>query len=546
MRDQTVLRADVWRPGGNGPLPTLLQRLPYDKRAAMPSAVLPALEPARAAAAGFAVVIQDTRGRFASDGVFSPFAQEGRDTADTLAWIRRQSFSNGRIGMYGVSYGGVGQLLAAAALPSALGAIAPQMTGPDPYSWFWEGGALRLGFALWWSTSALARVEAARRRSRGVRVAHHAELDAALRDPWTALRTLPVTAHAALDELVPEYREWVTHPARDAYWSQYPALETFAHGACPALHIGGWHDLFLRGTLQAFTALGGRLIVGPWAHAVPHDAVGEVEYGPEAAQAAIALGSEQLRWFQQHLNGVEPVDAPPVRLFVMGANRWRDAGSWPPERVQPTALHLRADGRLSVEPPGPEEGSTTFTYDPHDPVPTNGGATFLPGLYVALHGGPRDEAAIAARRDVLTYTSEPFTRPTEITGDLTAHLYVATDAKDTDWTVKVVVLDARGVARGLTDGIVRARYRDGAGSARPPRMWEPHLVSIDAGATSLLLAPGERIGLQVSSSNFPKYDRNPNHGGDLATATEADFVVAHQTVFHERSRPSRIVLPLVT
>jgi uncharacterized protein len=147
---------------------------------------------------------------------------------------------------------------------------------------------------------------------------------------------------------------------------------------------------------------------------------------------------------------------------------------------------------------------------------------------------------------VLTYTSEPFTRPTEITGDLTAHLYVATDAKDTDWTVKVVVLDARGVARGLTDGIVRARYRDGAGSARPPRMWEPHLVSIDAGATSLLLAPGERIGLQVSSSNFPKYDRNPNHGGDLATATEADFVVAHQTVFHERSRPSRIVLPLVT
>lgn len=544
MRDGTVLRADVWRPGRAGRFPTLLQRLPYCKRNAVASVVFAGLEPVRAAAAGFAVVVQDTRGRFASDGSFSPFAQERRDGVDTLAWVARQGFSNGRVGMYGVSYGAAAQLLAAADAPPALHAIAPQMTGADPYSWFWEGGALRLGFALWWSASAFARAESVRRSALGIPVERHAELDAILRDPWSAFRTLPLTAQPVLDELFPDYREWVGHPTRDAYWSAYPVPEDRPRDACPALHIGGWHDPFLRGTLRSFAALGGRLIVGPWAHALPYDSVGDVEYGPDASQAAIDLGGIQLAWFRGHLTDDEVDEAPPVRIFVMGSNRWRDASTWPPERTRPTTFHLRAGGGLSPEPPAPDEASATFAYDPSDPVPTTGGATFLPGLYVARHGGPRDQSPIGSRPDVLKYTSAPFDRHTEITGDLTVHLHAATSGRDTDWTAKVVVVDRQGVSRGLADGIVRARYRAGDGVARLLGPGEPHEVRIDVGATSIVLAPGECIGVQISSSNFPKYDRNPNHGGDLTTATEADFIVARQTVFHDALRPSRLVLPV--
>lgn len=545
MRDGTILRADIWRPDRAGPHPTLLQRFPYDKRAALASVVFAGLEPIRAAAAGFAVVIQDSRGRFASDGTFTPFTQEANDGADTVAWIASQGFSNGRVGMYGVSYGGATQLLAASRSPRALRAIAPHMTGADPYCWFYEGGAFRLGFALWWAANSFARTELARRGATSWGDGTEEELDAIVRHPWSAFRHLPLTGHGVLDRLVPAYSEWLAHPTRDDYWAAFPTPESWGRPSCPALHVGGWDDLFLRGTLRNHAALGGSLVVGPWAHAVPYDTVGEVEYGPDAAQAAIDLNGLQLDWFRRHLAGEQVAEQAPVRLFFAGINRWRDESEWPPARAKPTVFHLRSGGRLSNEPPGADEPADTFSYDPRDPVPTVGGATFLPGLYVARHAGPRDQSAVATRPDVLTYMSEPFGRPTEIVGDLTFVLHAATSAADTDWTAKVVLVDVHGIARGLADGIVRARYRDGTGAARPIDPGSAHEVVIDVGAKAVVVAAGARIGVQISSSNFPKYDRNPNHGGEIATATERDFVVARQTVFHDAARPSRLILPIV-
>ena len=424
MRDGTLLRADVWRPQSSGRFPTLLQRFPYDKSAALASIVLAGVEPARAVQAGFVVVVQDTRGRFASDGVFTAFADEARDGADTIAWIRQQPFSNGQVGMYGVSYGGATQLLAAGERPQGLLAIAPHLSGAETYEgWIYEGGAFRLGFALWWAANSFARAELARRRREGGDVADlAASLEKLLRDPWSAFRQLPLNGLEVVNELFPSYLDWVEHPARDAFWRAGAFLERIGEPLCPALHIGGWNDIFLSGTLRNHAALGGRLIVGPWAHAVPFDVIGEADYGPEATQGSLDMTALHLGWFAEQLSTAGSPDhdnAAPVRLFVMGANRWRDEPAWPLARATERTLFLRSGGALAPDPPPDDDPPDSFVYDPLDPVPTAGGATFLPGLYVARHAGPQDQAAVEARADVLTYTSDVLTAPTELTGHVT-------------------------------------------------------------------------------------------------------------------------------
>ncbi len=551
MRDGTLLRADVWRPQSSGRFPTLLQRFPYDKSAALASIVLAGVEPARAVQAGFVVVVQDTRGRFASDGVFTAFADEARDGADTIAWIRQQPFSNGQVGMYGVSYGGATQLLAAGERPQGLLAIAPHLSGAETYEgWIYEGGAFRLGFALWWAANSFARAELARRRREGGDVADlAASLEKLLRDPWSAFRQLPLNGLEVVNELFPSYLNWVEHPAHDAFWRAGAFLERIGEPFCPALHIGGWNDIFLSGTLRNHAALGGRLIVGPWAHAVPFDVIGEADYGPEATQGSLDMTALHLGWFAEQLSTAGSPDhdnAAPVRLFVMGANRWRDEPAWPLARATERTLFLRSGGALAPDPPPDDDPPDSFVYDPLDPVPTAGGATFLPGLYVARHAGPQDQAAVEARADVLTYTSDVLTDPTELTGHVTVILHASTSAADTDWTAKLADVSPGGRSLGLLDSIVRARYSRSTERAELLERGRPHEFTIPLGAISVLIEPGHRLRLQISSSNFPKFDRNPNHGGDIPRARGSDYIGAEQTIFHDAARPSRLVLPVLT
>jgi putative CocE/NonD family hydrolase len=568
LPDATTLSADLWRPADGRPAPVLLQRTPYDKSFAL--VVQGGLDPARAVAAGYAVVVQDVRGRYASEGTFEPFVNEAADGAATIAWLAEQPFCDGRVATYGGSYVGATQLLAAVERPPALRAMLPHVTSADYHDgWTTEGGAFQLGLALNWARS-LAAGELDRREQRGEDVDELKErLDAELADPLGGYRRLPLVDQPVLAELAPYYLRWLEHPARDAFWRGISARERLGAVDVPALHLAGWHDVFLEGSLAAYAALRAhdrapqRLVVGPWAHSGWGDAVGEVIYGPEASRYALDPTDLHLRYFDTVLNrGVEdhvvPVPrrvdgaaaaaddrAAPVRIFVMGADRWRDEDAWPLARARRRALHLRADASLTWDAPEPGEASRTYTYDPADPVPTGGGRTLMPGHEASIALGSRDQRPVEARPDVLVYTTAPLERDVEVTGAVRLVLHAASSAPDTDWTAKLVDVHPDGPALGVTDGILRARYRDGLDRERLLEPGRPERFVVEVGSTSMLFRRGHRIRVEVSSSNFPRFDRNPNTGGDNARATASDLRPAHQRVFHDPARPSQLELPIV-
>ncbi|MCW2919612.1 MAG: X-Pro dipeptidyl-peptidase domain protein [Actinomycetia bacterium] len=554
MRDGVLLQADVWRPATEGRYPVLLQRTPYNRADSFAVIVNAGIEPLRAVANGFVVVIQDTRGRFGSQGRFDPFRQEAADGYDTVQWLAGQAYSNGNVGMYGASYYAATQLLAATQRPSALKAIAPQMTASDYHdTWTYSGGALQLGFVLYWALG-LAAAELARRQAAGESLdAEAAELQVLLADPWSAFRSRPLTEIGALRTLLPAWIDWLDHPTRDDYWEAISIAERYASLDVPALHIGGWFDLFLSGTIanyQGMSTSGARqrLIVGPWAHAVTYDALGEVDYGGAASAAALDMTGLQLDWFSSFLKD-EPAElsAPPVTVFVMGDNTWRDEDAWPPARSRLERFFLStgpadgsADGRLGHEPPAADGGSSPYVFDPAQPVPTVGGATFLPGAYIGLHAGPRDQRAVEQRPDVLSYTSDVLSEDVELCGPVAVTLYAATSAPDTDWTAKLVEVYPDGRALNICDGIIRARYHHRTDDDDLATPGEPHEFRIDLGSTSIVLFAGHALRLEISSSNFPRFDVNPNHGGVIAQSTVEDYVVAHQRIFHDRDRPSHL------
>lgn len=551
LPDGTTLRADVWRPADGRPAPVLLQRTPYDKAFAL--VVQTGLDPARAVAAGYAVVVQDVRGRYASEGTFEPLVHEAADGAATVAWAAAQPFCDGRVAMYGGSYVGATQLLAAGERPPALRALLPHVTAADYHDdWFYEGGAFQLGFALNWARS-LAAGELARRRERGDDVAELEErLEAELADPLAAYARLPLTDHPLLAELAPYWLRWLAHPLRDGFWRAISPRERFGAIDVPALHLGGWHDVFLPGTLEGYAALRAagrapqRLVVGPWAHGGWGDAVGELIYGPEASRYALDPTDLHLRWFDTVLGGDAPdPDAPPVRIFVAGANRWRDEDGWPLARARTRRLHLRADASLTWDPPESGEPQRTYVYDPADPVPTTGGRTLMPGHEASIALGARDQRAVQARPDVLVYTSAPLERELEVTGAVRLVLHAASSALDTDWTAKLVDVRPDGRALGVTDGILRARCRDGLDRARLLEPGRPERFTVEVGPTAIVFGRGHRVQLELSSSNFPRFDRNPNTGGDPAQARACDLTPAHQRVFHDAARASWLELPVV-
>lgn len=559
MRDGVELATDVYRPADAGPWPAVVMRLPYNKE--LPALLFLSGDILRIAQAGYAVVVQDCRGTYQSDGAFNPYFQEAGDGADAIAWAAGQPWCTGTVGTMGASYYGATQWLAATESPPALKAMAPFITTDQYYEkWTCQGGAFQLGFILQWATATFAVGEAVRRLGRG-------ETDAATLGGAIAAADgvaerywhLPLADLSELADLAPYTAEWLAHPDYDDYWRAIAPSEHYERIDVPALNFGGWYDLFLGGTLANYTAMKSRapqkLVIGPWAHGYNGGVYPDRNFGMMAHDAVADVTAEQIRWFDRWLknedNGAER--DKPVKLFVMGPDVWREEDDWPLPDTDWQHWHLHStgragpnanDGTLSPEPPAAEPADT-FLYDPRHPVPTIGGATFLPGLFVAANAGPRDQRDVEARADVLCYTSAVLTEDLEVTGPVRLVLYVRSSARDTDFTGKLVDVYPDGRALLLTDGILRARYRNGFDSPAPLTPGDVVCLEIDLVATANVFFAGHRIRLEVSSSNFPRFDRNTNTGGVIARETEADFVVATNTVLHDAGHPSHVVLPVV-
>lgn len=569
MRDGVILRADVYRPRGEGRLPALLQRTPYSKNPQSNDSQFH-----RLARAGFVVVVQDTRGRYTSDGVAVPH-DEGADGYDTIEWVAQLPYVDGRVGMFGGSYSATVQLLAAPLQPPHLVALFPSASYVSRYDMVFQGGAFYLGDGLSWN---LGQAKDVRRRvlepaaDRDGELGLTADERTRLRDEWYWQLPLNATEALQLRRYAPGYFDLLAHPSYDPFWTTFDVAMRHPKFEVPAYHLTGWYDSLLNGTLANFSGLRAhagnerarknqRLIVGPWTHARPTastTAIGDVDFGPNAGFDSEGLIVEWFRhWMSRGQSLVKAgpdnsaADWPgaPVRIFVMGENRWRDEQEWPLARAVPTAFFLRSggranglagDGRLEREAAAPaapaaDASADAYVYDPARPVPT--------GRFGAYSRMPVDRREFQQRQDVLVYTSAPFAAPIEVTGPIEARLVVSTSATDTDFTAAVSDVFPDGTARALTDGILRLRYRDSKTTPALARPGVPYEISIDVGATSNVFLPGHRLRLEVSSSNFPRYDRNPNTGAPFAT--DARTVVARQTVFHDATHRSRLIVPVV-
>ena len=570
MRDGTVLRADVYRPDAPGRFPVLLQRTPYSKYSRGTEAEFRAM-----AARGFVVIAQDTRGRYMSDGVARPH-DEADDGFDTVAWVRSLPYSNGRVGMFGGSYLATTQLQAATRQPEGLVTLFPSSSYASRYDMVFQGGAFYLSDGLSWN---LGQAMDVRRRvltpddNRDGAIGLDAESRRLLGAEWLWRLPLKSMNELQLQTYAPGYRAMLDHPSYDAFWDTFNIEARHDRFEAPAYHLTGWYDTLLTGTIRNFTGLRARaasdtarrhqrLIIGPWTHARPSAGstrIGDVDFGPAAGFAADELRS---RWFEYWLGrgrpagfvpaaGGAPAAVPydpeataPVRIFVMGENVWRDEQEWPLARARATPFYMASggrantregDGALVLAPPPAGQTADRFTYDPASPVPT--------GAAGGYSRRPSDERANEMRPDVLVYTSTPLDRDLEVTGPVSLTLWIASSARDTDFTAKLVDVFPDGTSRALTDGILRARYRRSKTTPELLTPGEPTEITIDLGATSNLFRAGHRIRVDLSSSNFPRFDRNPNTGGTFGE--DAEVRRAEQTVFHDAARPSRLVLPVI-
>ncbi len=559
MRDATLTRANVFRSSGGGRVPTVLVRTPYSKDAVLGQTTT--LDPFRAIDAGFAVVFQDVRGRFESDGELAIF-EEATDGVDSIAWVAGQPWCDGNVGMTGSSYLGLVQWLAAAQRPPSLRTIVPINIGRPPYMHelcYASGGIFKLGYVLWLISqffgpeTARRRVSAGRADSDEIRrvlgASDHVE-DLAR---WRPLPTLPLFLENPV-------AEWYEAAIRDdaASGDDPDALsEHFAKIDLPVLNVGGWYDYFLPGTLTNFTrmrenvGLEGadneqRLLIGPWDHML-NSRSAEYDFGFAAGAAAMDFTGYQLAHFSHFLNADTKRQAllPRVRIFVMGENVWRDEEDWPLKRSRPEAWYLQRNWRLSTERPAADERPDHYLYDPAEPAPTLGGAVGLPGLVQGINVGPHDQRPLEARPDVLVYTSELLRRPFEVTGPLNCTLYAATSASDTDWIVRLCDVHPNGASRIVAEGTLRARHRNGAGRSSAVRPGGAERYEIAMAATSNVFLPGHRIRVDITSSSFPYLEPNPNTGHRLGEDGTDEIVPALQTIFHDPARPSQLLLPVV-
>lgn len=555
MRDGVILRGDIFRPDAEGKFPVLLQRTPYRRS----SWGYDADFAQRAASRGYVVFLQDVRGRYTSEGEWYPFLHESDDGYDTIEWIAAQPYSDGRVGMFGGSYVGATQMLAAIAHPPHLAGICPIVTASNYHDgWAYQGGAFEQWFDESW-TRGLAQESLEHQVERMPNAPEHVNVlplrDYPLFDPNPA-GLINVSASA----IAPYFLDWLAHPSYDEYWRRWSIEEHYADIHVPALHVAAWYDIFLGGSLRNYLGLktraeseearkGQHLLVTIGGHAGEGRKIGQVDFGPEAEK--FNEDEVTLHWYDFLFKGTqnEFATGKPVKIFVMGIDQWRDEDDWPLARAKSTKyfLHSRGrantvqgDGSLSTVAPG-AEASDKFVYDPANPVPTIGGPLCCDSDHLAP--GPRDQRSAEKRDDVLVYSTPPLDHNLEVTGPVQLEFFAASSAGDTDFTAKLVDVSPDGTAINLTEGIVRARYRD---SQTSPAMLNPgqtYPLSIDMWATSNVFRAGHVLRLEVSSSNFPRFDRNLNTGELAANASK--WVSATNTILHDKSHPSALILQIV-
>ena len=538
MRDGVLLSCDIYRPTVGTPFPTLLIRTIYDKQQDRYVAWA-----RRFVERGYAVVMQDCRGRHDSDGLWEPYVNEANDGHDTIQWIGSQPWGDGNVGMFGISYVGFTQTLPAMQRSPYLKALVPIASQQDNFGHLYVDGALQLHVVMNFVNMA----------GRTMKRESTSLLD------WDALwRRLPL--ESALDDIVdlPFYKDAVRHASYDEFWSGYGLRGRYGEVETPAYFITGWYDNLLH---EAFKLHAGwstqsrsdesrrrtRLLVGPWSHQNigGSEPFGSIDFG---RAAALDVVEEQLRWYDRRLRGIDNGidDEPPIRIFVMGENVWRSEAEWPLARTELTRFYLHSpraanslagDGTLSTTHPEAEPADT-FSYDPNDPVPTLGGPFMM-----LTSSGPWDRRPVERRDDVLVYRSARLEEDVEVTGPVEVTLYASSDAPDTDFSATLVDVYPDGRAVILCEGIRPARFRESLAHPTPIEPGQVYELRIDLWETSNLFKRGHRIGLEVSSSNFPRFSRNLNTGA--APGISADMRVANQTVYHDAQRPSHVTLPVI-
>lgn len=565
VRDGIGLAATVWRPQDSEPLPALLMRTPYGKDSAdlLGNPKLP--DVLVLAKAGYAVVVQDVRGTGNSDGEFVPHGADADDGLDTLAWLADQPWCDGRVGTWGASYMGIAQWQSAAHHPDALRAMAPSMCSADPFRapWYSPGGALSLETFVTWAVRACALSLS---RSEDEESGHDAAtLVGQMSDTPALLNATPVAEHAVLRRRFPWFSTVLDEPPGGDYWRRFDALERPDDIIVPALNIGGWYDLFAAETVRNYTTMrerggsdrarsGARLVMGPWCHPDGADLgrFPDRSFGAAGSIKSADVTGTHLRFFDRWVRGVEDArEDAPVRIFVMGVDEWRDEDDWPLPGTRYTDYHLSSSGRahtaggdglLSTTRPE-TDAEDVYLYDPRRPVPTLGGPTLAtaPDAFP----GPADQAPVEARDDVLCFTTPVLDTPIEVTGHVKLALSVSSSAVDTDFCGKLVDVHPDGRAINLCEGIQRARYRESLSDPKPMRPGEVYELVVDLAVTSNVFLPGHRIRLEVSSSNFPRYDRNSNTGQSDAHVPEQEMVAAVNHVHHGPAHRSRLVLPVI-
>jgi uncharacterized protein len=544
MRDGVSLAADVYHPADRKKHPVLLVRTPYDRASEAETCRL-------AAEHGYVCVTQDVRGRDASEGEWYPFKNESGDGYDTVEWAAALPDSNGRVAMFGSSYVGATQWLAAVAHPPHLVAIFPIVTASDYHDgWVYQGGALELWFDQTW-TSILALDTLQRSATKNTP-----------NMKWTYL--LPESSFPVLEinkpqPLAPYYFDWLMHPTFDAYWRPWSIEPHYSEMPVAAHHVGGWYDIFLRGTLRNYIGMRAHaatewardhqyLTIGPWIHDGPMNGkAGDLDFGSHTFDES----GETVTWYDRFFQR-SPSQLKRVKIFVMGINQWREEDDWPLPHTSYTRYFLHSAGRanstsrngsLSVEGPI-DERADAFTYDPANPVPTHGGALCcFHDPVVQEPSGAFDQREIEKRNDVLVYTTQAFDHNFEVTGPVSAEIYISSSARDTDLTAKLIDVWPNGFAQNLVDNIQRLRFRNSPDRAELLDPGKIYKIQFEIGATSNVFLPGHRLRVEVSSSNFPRFDRNlntaesPEHG--------SKFVTAHNRIYHDAEHPSAIVLPVI-
>lgn len=537
LRDGITLSADVYLPLGAQALPTIVQWTPYEST--RERFVSWGVWFARR---GYAAVVVDVRGRYESDGVFTAWEHDGTDAYDTVTWVAGRQWSNGRVGTWGRSYGGLVQWQLAHLQHPNVQCIAPQVIHDD-YFWdgYFTGGAFQLALtlgaaALWSSAISLITGPSAR--------------DIVLNDRIFAHLPLVELDEVTIGRRVDYWRLWWEHQVNDEYWQSFRHRPELVD--VPIFQQGGWFDPYSGSHLRSFSAIGervpNRVLMGPWSHEEEVESfTGDVDLSP----ALTVIRDHELAFYDRYLrdeaNGWE--ERAPAELYVLGSGRWRGEREWPLPGTAFTPFHLRRGGSLSVDPPAPDEPADRYAYDPADPVPTIGGVssvlTMTQGAETPIRPGPLDQRVLEARDDVLVYTSEPLEQDLEVIGPVDATLYAASSARDTDFLLRLCDVHPDGRSIFVTEGIIRARYR-GSLEGESVELLEPDEVAeyrIRLYPVANTFRRGHRIRLDVTSSSFPRFSRNLNTGEDVGTGTRME--VARQSVLHTPAYPSHVVLPVV-